>query len=1098
MNMSVTAKTIRTVLVLTVTVFVIIPVGDLHGASRNLVHLIEVNTLSQAPIKSLVAGETGHSVNPMVAELAERLRERLRATLMPSQEGASTSRLSAEHTDTRDRSRERLRTDLEIRIRSLTRTPSQIKGLQGTALMQAEPSRTPGLARDKKTARKFLQEYRHILRLNNPEEELQLRRDDVDRLGRSHLRFSQVYKKLPVWPSEVIVHLDLEGHVDVMNGSFVPTPRRMITSPVVSAETAVEQARAAIPDGAEAEASTPRLIIYAPGDRPPRLAWKIELTASIVSHWLVVIDAMSSITLTAFNQVMDANVSGAGIDLFGATQPLNVWAEEGTFFMADTSKPMFDPALSPLSSSTTKGSILILDAVNQDPDDEEFEFFFVTSESGIAWSPRDAVSAAFGLSETYDYFLERHGRNSLDGQRGMMIGVVRIGQDLENAFWNGQFLGFGDAMPFAGALDVVAHELTHAVTDHSAKLLYRNQPGALNEAFSDIFGEAVEARSFGEADWVNGGQLEEPTRSLIDPSSLEICPGCGRNYPVSMSEFIGPQDSFLGRFEGRDNGGVHINSSIINHAFYLLAEGLDGAIGILDAERIFYQALVFHLTPNSQFVDARLACIQSAEELFGDGSPQALKTAEAFDAVGVVDAPPTPETTPFPSVSGPDATLFVSFLPESGESVLRRREEALGDGPSGVAFTGAEVIQARPAVVGDGSFAVYVNAANDVCFIDTDGGSPECLGFSGFVSSVAVSPDGTRVGFILLDPSGNPEDEINVLFVDEETDADRTFSLIAPALDGVSTNTIQQADAMDFTADKRFLVYDAFNVMTFTDGSRRGLWSIYAIDLDTNTTLTLLPPIPGVDLAFPALSQTGDNIITFDAFDIEAGQSTVVAANLNSGDRSDIGEVIGDFGVPGYNGDDTAIIFMQDDPTTPTGFSLVRQPLAPDQITPIGEPEVWLRDAGFGVIYRRGTFVGPTAPDLTGISRLAGTATGITPTKIICKNKSVDPQQKVRVDGDVPAVWNCGKMGLTSAPGDTVQVKIVGTVDAVMEVGGSVTGLTPTLLVCKNRSTEPQAKLRIEDPPSPWSCDDPEFPMAPGDVVQMKVTGVALPSDEGG
>ena len=615
MNMSVTAKTIRTVLVLTVISFVILPVGDLHGASTNLVHSIEVNTLSQAPVKSLAAGETRRSVNPMVAELAERLRERLRAARTPSQEGAPTSRLSAEErTDTRDRSRERLGTDLEIRIRPFTRTPSQIKGLKGTALMQAEPSRTPGLARDKETARTFLHEYRHILRLKNPQEELQLRRRDVDRLGRSHLRFSQAYKTLPVWPSELIVHLDPEGHVDVMNGSFVPTPRKMLTAPVVSAEIAVEHARAAMPDGAEAAAGTPELIVYAPGDRPPRLAWNIELTASIVSHWLVVIDAMSGITLTAFNQVMDAGVSGSGIDLFGATQPLNVWAEGGSFFMVDASKPMFDPALSPLSSSTTTGSIIILDAANQDPDDEEFEFFFVTSGTGTAWSPRDAVSAAFGLSETYDYFWDRHGRNSLDDQGGMMIGVVRIGQEFENAFWNGQFMGFGDGMPFAGALDVVAHELTHAVTDHSAKLLYRNQSGALNEAFSDIFGEAVEAWSFGEADWVNGSQLEEPTRSLIDPSSLEICPGCGRNYPASMSEFIGPQDPFLDRFEDRNNGGVHFNSSIINHAFYLLAEGLDGAIGIGDAERIFYRALVFHLAPNSQFIDARLACFQRSEE----------------------------------------------------------------------------------------------------------------------------------------------------------------------------------------------------------------------------------------------------------------------------------------------------------------------------------------------------------------------------------------------------------------------------------------------------------------------------------------------------
>ena len=135
----------------------------------------------------------------------------------------------------------------------------------------------------------------------------------------------------------------------------------------------------------------------------------------------------------------------------------------------------------------------------------------------------------------------------------------------------------------------------------------------MNEAFSDIFGEAVEAFALGDTDWLIGSQLG------TDRSSH---PRHGDPRPARLS---GALRAILVRrstldVRNRDNGGVHINSGIINHAFYLLAEGLDGAIGLRDAERIFYRALAFHLVANSQFIDARLACLAAAAELFGADS----------------------------------------------------------------------------------------------------------------------------------------------------------------------------------------------------------------------------------------------------------------------------------------------------------------------------------------------------------------------------------------------------------------------------------------------------------------------------------------------
>jgi uncharacterized repeat protein (TIGR01451 family) len=187
---------------------------------------------------------------------------------------------------------------------------------------------------------------------------------------------------------------------------------------------------------------------------------------------------------------------------------------------------------------------------------------------------------------------------------------------------------------------------------------------------------------------------------------------------------------------------------------------------------------------------------------------------------------------------------------------------------------------------------------------------------------------------------------------------------VAPALDGGATAAIVFADAMDFIASGRFLFYDALNRISFPGGQVE-LWSIYALDLVTEQTLIIVPPTPGLVIGFPALSQASENFITFELTDNPALGSTIIAGNLNTGGIAQVGSVAGGFGVPGYNGDDTAIVYSQGDSNVPTGFSLVRQALANDRITPVGQPTPWLQDADFGVIYRRGSFTGPPEINLT-------------------------------------------------------------------------------------------------------------------------------------
>jgi len=922
--------------------------SNLWAKNKGIIDSIQLKPLSKSHLSSSITITKETPTDPRISLIGEWLRKSINSVRSNASLSPESKNIHVPIARTiRGHESKNAGKNVKVIFNSATGTPRQIKG---TVLEHASRGIASGEKRDEKTALAFLRSNRGLLRINDPDNELKLRKGQTDHLNRRHLRFSQRYNNIPVWPAELIVHLNQEGSVDLMNGAFMRTPRKIVTQPVLGVNDAIGRAREEIPGGKEAYASDPILIIYAPNDRMPRLAWKLELSVSSQSNWLVVIDALNGATLTAYNQVTTANVGGSGLDLFGVNQSLNIWEENNKLYMVDTGKQMYDATSDPPSPQSTKGAIIVLDALNTPVDELSLLDYSTSENASSGWLP-DAVSLAYNLSETYSYYLERHNRNSIDDNGCSIIGVVRLGQNYHNAFWTSDLhmMFFGDGEAYAGALDIVAHELTHGVTSHTADLVYKDQSGALNESFSDIFGEMVDARTRGSADWLMPSVFT-PMRSLSDPSSIDIGYGYGP-YPSKMSEYISTTE---------DNGGVHINMTIVAHAFYLLAEGLKEAIGIRDAERIFYRALAYHLVANSQLIDGRLACIASAEELFGEDSMQALKTAEAFDAVEIFEDNSTPEPQTFPAVSGPDAVLFAYYDSEIGGAFLGRTEE--GDPKNGVRISCYNLAPSRPSVRGDGSLAIYLNPFKDICMVDTHPTQCEtCLGYPGQVNSVAMSPDGNLFSFVFLDEFGVPTNSINVINIDKNTA--KTFELVAPVFDGdFSIGTILWADAMDFTADGRFIIYDALNVIKLSDGSQIGVWSIYAIDLVTGQTQTIVPPTPGFDIGYPALSQTSDNFITFDALNLESGRSLILAGNLNNIDDLKIVNVtLIDYGKPGYTGDDTAIVFSDIDFSAPSGHSLYRQPIAEDRISPIGDKEEFLIDSDFGVIYRNGTFITPEA-----------------------------------------------------------------------------------------------------------------------------------------
>ena len=516
---------------------------------------------------------------------------------------------------------------------------------------------------------------------------------------------------------------------------------------------------------------------------------------------------------------------------------------------------------------------------------------------------------------------------------------------------------YGDTDRYPASLDVTAHEFTHGVTGSvgdSGVLDYQNQSGALNEAFSDIFGEMVEARTQAVSpDWIMGSILNTPFRNMSSPSS-KLINGTVRPYPAKMSEFIQTQDSFLNLFQDRDYGGVHFNSSIINRCYYLLAQGLPEAIGLRNAECIFYRALTQHMHRQSQFVDARLGCIAAAKELFGGGSFQGLKVAEAFDAVEIFADPVTPTKPPStrPAVSAPDSTLYIQYDSFWGRYNLGRLETAL-DGSVGTTLV-TSVKKSRTAVTGDGADMVFVGADHSLCTLPTAGGTL-VTNFAGSVHSVTLSPTNRYVAFVLRF-NGLPSNQIYLY--DYQLDTTEVVNLVTPVTDGPPIPNISYADSMDFSSDGSVLIYDALSVVRQPNGTYRQARSLYALDVQTRTQITVVPPVPGLLVGNPAFSNTGDRFLTFEAYDQAANVSHIFVADLFLGTVGVVGTTVGQYGYPCFNGDSNAVMYADFDPNVSLLTSIWRQALSFATDTPAanGGRTRWLSNTELGVIYRRGGF----------------------------------------------------------------------------------------------------------------------------------------------
>jgi len=374
-------------------------------------------------------------------------------------------------------------------------------------------------------------------------------------------------------------------------------------------------------------------------------------------RWVSWVDASSG----AVKKQYDAVAHGDGTGVKGDTKTIDTTRIGSTFFLRsrDLRQETYDAA----QTGTLPGTIMT-DA------DDHWNFNLPKLRSP---SQAPGVDAHYYANVVDDFYAQTFGRDSLDDNGLQMISSVHVLNRFCNAFWNGEQMAYGDGdgktcISLSGGLDVVGHELTHGVTQFTSNLIYEDESGALNESFSDMMGNTIEfyaaARGLDPAatpDWLIGEDV------ILVP---DVAPGF-RNMgdpqedvdPDHYSEFIVTE---------ADNGGVHSNSGIPNHAYYLAVNGGKNAgcdnvgssghqhtadcdvtvtaLGLAQAQQVFYAGFT-SLPEFANMCDARNATVAVAS-----GTAR-QRTSDAWAAVGVKAGCTPGVPPPPPCLSDPDAEI---------------------------------------------------------------------------------------------------------------------------------------------------------------------------------------------------------------------------------------------------------------------------------------------------------------------------------------------------------------------------------------------------------------------------------------------------------
>ncbi|MBX3298169.1 MAG: M4 family metallopeptidase [Acidobacteria bacterium] len=512
--------------------------------------------------------------------------------------------------------------------------------------------------------------------IGNPDE-FQVQKIDIDDLGMAHTRVRQAVNGIPVWEGEAIVHLKSDGTLstvtdDLKEAIAVDTTPNFGEKQAFRAAVAMYEGKARQTDPATIE-----LFVFRGADRD-HLVYRVETPrldgTENTSAPVVFIDAHTGEKVFEYNNLQ----TGTGVSLYSGTVTINTSSVGSTYYMEDLTRKMGTFNMNNTGNTTTGTG------GTQSRYTDTDDIWDTTAQKA-------GVDAHWGARWTYDYYLNVHGRNGINGSGGpgvtaaaansatsLITSRVHFGSNYNNAFWYQNMMTYGDGngttfSPLT-TVDIAGHEMTHGVTEFTANLTYSNESGALNESMSDVFGAMVELYSRGGTvtsdTWKIGEQAYTPN-TAGDALRYMNNPHLASNSGYTADD---DPDHYTERYTGTaDSGGVHINSGIPNHVFYLAAAGgthhLSGVtvtgMGTTDAARIWYRALTTYMTSGTNFSAARTAMLNAATDLFGASSTQYTTVAKAWCAAGVGACPatptPTPSATPTPTPGGTELLVNGGF-----------------------------------------------------------------------------------------------------------------------------------------------------------------------------------------------------------------------------------------------------------------------------------------------------------------------------------------------------------------------------------------------------------------------------------------------------
>ena len=854
-------------------------------------------------------------------------------------------------------------------------------------------------------AQHYLTEVRSLMHIELPEQEFVSRQQWKDTQGAQHLRLQQHYQGVPVYGSEIIVHADQATTVQGLNGRYIASPTTLDPVPTVDEADAVAASLARFRQEGTLQSLTPQqqqLLNYtAPSAEltilptweasKPTLAWRVLVRPNMLDHWEVFIDAhtgqlisrtnltctfmpdiampnkpavhrhepahRTSVEPTAAPWQETAAGKGSGTDLNGVNRTMETWQDGGFSYLVDVTKDMFRGG-NPTAIKDLEGVLITYDAERV----AKPTSVTVVNAQGTSFSDPAAVSAHYNASLAYDYFRNVHRRNAIDGRGGNVLSIVNFvnddGSEMDNAFWNGEYMVYGNGdrgfKPLAGGTDVGGHEMSHGVIGSTANLVYRNQSGAINEHIADVFGVLIDAE-----DYTLGEDVILPE---VFPSGAMRDMEDPHNGGESLDDNGWQPDHMRELYTGdEDNGGVHINSGIPNRAFFLIATEL----GRDRAGAIYYRALTTYLTASSEFIDLRQAVINAATDLEGDAAAQVA--AQAFDAVGITegntepdgggDEPgpiPDEEDDELPTIAGDNFLLTVNTDPDDENSLylINLTQEAFEP----ISVTS---VKRKPTVMDDGSTAFFITEDETIRGIDlTEPYNELVISDTSLWANISVSKNGQRLALV----TNQKLPQIWVLDLTRETDNFVVFDLYNPTTqDDIVTYDVQYADAIEWDYSGEYLLYDAFNQVGVA-GAEEGVeywdvnfikvWDNTANDFGDGTISKIFSNLPkGTSIGNPSFSKTNRNIVCFDLFNELDDSYLIIAADLETGETKTVYEN-NTLGFPNYSNDDRFLVFDTfDEDDVPR---IAQIPLADNKLEAAGEPTLSYSEAQWTTWFSQG------------------------------------------------------------------------------------------------------------------------------------------------